>query len=85
MVFGLIFCSRQLISKLCLPNILKNYLATQTPLIRDTEPSNMILECFIPQSGYQGYLELYDEGQVEHINGPTHPPREQGYGLGGRR
>ena len=28
------------------------------------------------------YLELYEEGEVEHINGPTHPPKPKGTNIG---
>ena len=27
------------------------------------------------------YSELYEEGEVDHINGPTHPPGEDGVRL----
>jgi len=27
------------------------------------------------------YLELYEEGEVKHINGPTHPTQQQRFGF----
>jgi len=25
------------------------------------------------------YMELYEESEIEHTNGPTHPPQQQGF------
>ena len=27
------------------------------------------------------YLELYEEGEVKHIDGPTHPSQPQGFAF----
>ena len=54
-------------------HLLKSLELQTTPLICETEPSEIYYPNGSDYAMIACYLELYEEGEVEHINGPTHP------------
>ena len=48
--------------------------ATNNTVDIKTEPSEIQFENGSDHAVVASYSELYEEGEVEHINGPSHPP-----------
>ena len=49
-------------------------LATNNTVDMETEPSEIQFENGSDHAVVASYSELYEEGEVEHITGPSHPP-----------
>ena len=48
--------------------------ATNNTVDMETEPSEILFKNGSDHAVVASYSELYEEGEVEHINGPSHPP-----------
>ena len=48
--------------------------ATNNTVDMETEPYEIQFKNGSDHAVVASYSELYEEGEVEHINGPSHPP-----------